>query len=115
VSRLSEWNAQNYRRWISDTSSQHRIGQSDLYSLQNGLLLKADIHQLWDLWSIAVDPDVRSSHHMCMGQGEPSINANYSSTYRRISRLFALGTTLIRWEDADCKGPQSMPAIQITA
>jgi hypothetical protein len=95
VSRLSEWNAQNYRRWISDTSSQHHIGQSGLYSLQNGLLLKADIHQLWDSWVIGVDPDVRSPHHMCMGQAEPSINANYLSTYRKISRLFSLGRTPI--------------------
>jgi hypothetical protein len=59
VSRVSEWEANNYRRWISDTSDDRRIGTTGLYSLQNGLLLVNLLHQTWDSFGVAVDPDVR--------------------------------------------------------
>ena len=46
VSRVSEWVAQIYRRWITDDSNAGRIGETGLYSLQNGLLLTANMHPI---------------------------------------------------------------------
>ncbi|KAN0068121.1 HNH endonuclease domain containing protein [Elaphomyces granulatus] len=57
VSRVSEWVAQNYRRWITDDSNAGRIGETGLYSLQNGLLLTANMHRTWDSFGVAVDLD----------------------------------------------------------
>ncbi|OXV10353.1 hypothetical protein Egran_01886 [Elaphomyces granulatus] len=57
VSRVSELVAQNYRRWITDDNNAGRIGETGLYSLQNGLLLTANMHRTWDSFGVAVDPD----------------------------------------------------------
>lgn len=75
MSRISEWNAQNYKRYITDTSSPQRIGHSGLYCLQNGLLLKRDIHMVWDSWGIAIDPDVNPSEHSVLHRELSRANA----------------------------------------
>ena len=62
MSRVSELVAQNYRRWITDDNNAGRIGETGLYSLQNGLLLTANMHRTWDSFGVAVDPDVRLPH-----------------------------------------------------
>ena len=75
MNQIREWNLGNFRHWITDTSSPQFTGTSGLYSLQNGLLLKADIHIVWDSWGIAVDPDVSSSpfHKMCMHHKDANV------------------------------------------
>ncbi|OJJ89600.1 HNH endonuclease signature motif containing protein [Aspergillus glaucus CBS 516.65] len=57
VSRINEWKTQNYRRWIADTSSPREVGNSRIFSPQNGLLLMAGIDMIWDAWRIGIDPD----------------------------------------------------------
>jgi HNH endonuclease len=46
----------NYSRWITSKTSWRDTG---INSIQNGLLLKADVHRLWDQFLISVNPDVR--------------------------------------------------------
>lgn len=58
ASQTTEWNQNNYRSYITDTSPETEIGQSRLYSVQNGLLLDASIHTSFDAYHIGVDPDV---------------------------------------------------------
>ncbi|RPB03500.1 hypothetical protein L873DRAFT_1786923 [Choiromyces venosus 120613-1] len=43
------------RRWITDMED--AVGVSKINSLQNGFLLKSDIHQLFDQYLISVNPD----------------------------------------------------------
>ncbi|KAL4882555.1 HNH endonuclease-domain-containing protein [Aspergillus karnatakaensis] len=57
VSRVAEWRQQNLQQHITDTSPATAITQTGLYSAQNGLLLRSDIHHLWDNFLIAIDPD----------------------------------------------------------
>ncbi|GAD99774.1 hypothetical protein PVAR5_8501 [Paecilomyces variotii No. 5] len=57
VSRIGQWQAQNFRSHITDTRPPSAIGASGLYSPQNGLLLFVDIHEQFDYWEVGVDPD----------------------------------------------------------
>lgn len=59
TSQLLEWNRANYRRYITDTSPATQLGDSGLYSPQNGLFLDAAVHQMFDEFLVGVDPDVR--------------------------------------------------------
>lgn len=52
----SYWVAHNYGRWITDMESTN--GVSRIRSLPNGFLLRADVHQPFDQYVIAVNPDV---------------------------------------------------------
>lgn len=53
------WNRNNYGNiWITDTTPTSQIGQNRIYSPQNGLLLKSDIHIAFDLYALAIDPNV---------------------------------------------------------
>ena len=49
------WNQHNYGRWIT---IQPDTGGS-INSVQNGLLLRSDIHDLFDGYDISINPDVR--------------------------------------------------------
>ncbi|KAJ9485108.1 hypothetical protein VN97_g8249 [Penicillium thymicola] len=55
--RLEEWRRGGYRRCITDTRPNSEIGDSGLYSAQNGLLLRADIHAHFNAFQIRIDPD----------------------------------------------------------
>ncbi|OQD71097.1 hypothetical protein PENPOL_c001G03200 [Penicillium polonicum] len=57
VSMLEGWRRDGYRRYITDTRPNSEIGESGLYSAQNGLLLRADIHAYFDAFIIGIDPD----------------------------------------------------------
>ncbi|CAI7615232.1 unnamed protein product [Penicillium viridicatum] len=57
VSMLEGWRRDGYRRYITDTRPDSEIGESGLYSAQNGLLLRADIHAYFDAFVIGIDPD----------------------------------------------------------
>jgi len=48
------WNQHNYGRWIT---IQPDTGGS-INSVQNGLLLRSDIHELFDAYAISINPDV---------------------------------------------------------
>lgn len=51
------WAESNYGRWISIVPSQ----DGTINSVQNGLLLRSDIHQLFDMYYLSINPDVRIS------------------------------------------------------
>lgn len=50
LGQASYWNDNNLGRWITDGGS--------INSLQNGILLRADIHQMLDLYAFSINPDV---------------------------------------------------------
>lgn len=58
--REPEWNAMHYPAWITDKSPANLIGNTKLFSPQNGLLLCSSAHDLFDIYALAVDPDVKS-------------------------------------------------------
>ncbi|KAL2705877.1 hypothetical protein AAEP93_001127 [Penicillium crustosum] len=57
VSMLEGWRRDGYRRYITDIRPNSEIRESSLYSAQNGLLLRADIHSFFDAFQIGIDPD----------------------------------------------------------
>jgi len=52
------WKDHGYDRWIT---IQHDKGGT-INSVQNGMLLRSDIHQLFDSYSLSVNPDVSFSY-----------------------------------------------------
>lgn len=48
------WNQYNFARWITIPP----VNGDIINSKQNGLLLRADIHQLFDCYDISINPDV---------------------------------------------------------
>jgi hypothetical protein len=62
TSMIQEWNRNNYKdNWITDDSPSSEIGESGLYSLQNGLLLNMTVHGYFDEFKLGIDPDVSFS------------------------------------------------------
>lgn len=62
TSMIQEWNRNNYKgNWITDDSPSSEIGESGLYSLQNGLLLNKTVHSYFDDFKLGIDPDVSFS------------------------------------------------------
>ncbi|KAJ5615030.1 hypothetical protein N7537_000144 [Penicillium hordei] len=58
TSMIQEWNRNNYKgNWITDDSPSSEIGESGLYSLQNGLLLNKTVHSYFDDFKLGIDPD----------------------------------------------------------
>ncbi|CAI7570189.1 unnamed protein product [Penicillium bialowiezense] len=55
---IEDWNRNHRRRnWITDDSPPSEIGESGIYSLQNGLLLHVAFHHHFDEFDIGIDPD----------------------------------------------------------
>ena len=54
----SHWKSHNYGRWITMPA----VNGETINSKQNGLLLRADIHQLFDDYSLSINPDVCMIH-----------------------------------------------------
>jgi hypothetical protein len=48
------WIAHNYSRWITIPPEK---GES-IHSVQNGMLLRSDVHQLFDSYALSINPDV---------------------------------------------------------
>lgn len=48
------WKEQNFSRWINIPAS----NGDNINSKQNGLLLRSDIHQLFDLYRVSINPEV---------------------------------------------------------
>ncbi|CAG8016219.1 hypothetical protein PENNAL_c0002G04312 [Penicillium nalgiovense] len=57
VSMLEEWKRNGYRQYITDARPNSEIGESGLFSAQNGLLLCTDIHTQFDDFQVGIDPD----------------------------------------------------------
>lgn len=93
ASRLSDWERGNYQRFIEDTSPASVIGESKLFSPQNGLLLRYDIHLEFDDFVIGVDPDV--SYFMGARSVQDSFlkcaNSRRTTTKSSISRPINMG------------------------
>ncbi|KAI9812819.1 MAG: hypothetical protein M1832_000335 [Thelocarpon impressellum] len=53
----SLWVQHGYGRYISDGSSQADKNDSKIKSTQNGMLLRRDIHGLFDAYKVAINPD----------------------------------------------------------
>ena len=51
------WNDNSYGHWITIPPE----NGGTINSVQNGLLLRSDIHQLFDSYVVSVNPDVRMS------------------------------------------------------
>ena len=49
------WQSQNFGRWITQESEKG----GTINSVQNGLLLSSEVHQLFDAYSLSINPDVR--------------------------------------------------------
>lgn len=56
LEKESLWIEQNFGRWISDMDES--MGLSKINSVQNGILLQATVHKLFDQYLISVNPDV---------------------------------------------------------
>lgn len=54
--REEEWTRNNYGHWI-DPAFKPASGSS-INSVQNGMLLRADLHQLFDGYDFSINPDV---------------------------------------------------------
>ncbi len=52
LAHASHWDINNYGRWITDDPS------GSINSVQNGILLRSDIHQLFDSFAFSINPDV---------------------------------------------------------
>jgi hypothetical protein len=59
------WIEHNYGRWI--TISPETGGS--INSVQNGLLLRSDIHQLFNNYAFSINPDVRMPYILCKDSG----------------------------------------------
>lgn len=51
------WNDYNFGRWIKSPPDEEKIKGGKINSNQNGLLLRSDIHQLFDMYFISINPD----------------------------------------------------------
>ncbi|KAH8674538.1 HNH endonuclease-domain-containing protein [Tricladium varicosporioides] len=51
------WNEYNYSRWITNPLYGEEIKGGKINSVQNGLLLRSDIHQLFDTYTVSINPD----------------------------------------------------------
>lgn len=58
VSQLHIWRDKGHFQWITDTTDPERIGPDRIFSAQNGIFLKVQIHLLFDKFKISVSPDV---------------------------------------------------------
>ena len=56
LEKESLWIQSNYGRWITDMDGTN--GVSKINSLQNGFLLRKDVHTLFDQYLVSVNPDV---------------------------------------------------------
>jgi hypothetical protein len=58
--REKTWVEKGMARFITDAVPPTQQGETKIHSVQNGLLLKTDIHGLFDAYAVTVNVDVRS-------------------------------------------------------
>jgi hypothetical protein len=56
LAQEGHWKDYNYERWI--TIRPDKDIEGTINSVQNGLLLRSDIHQLFDSYGVSINPDV---------------------------------------------------------
>lgn len=56
LEKESFWIANNFSRWFTNTASGDH--SAPIHSIQNGFLLRSNIHQLFNDYSVSVNPDV---------------------------------------------------------
>lgn len=54
------WIDQGFMDLITDTAPTQQQGENGIHSVQNGLLLRADVHGLFDDYQVSVNVDVRN-------------------------------------------------------
>ncbi|KAL0633043.1 hypothetical protein Q9L58_008053 [Maublancomyces gigas] len=64
----AHWKEQDYGRWISIPPATESAGF--INSVQNGMLLRADIHSLFDNYDVSINPDDRYKIVCFNGDGE---------------------------------------------
>ena len=52
------WKDHNYGRWVNSPLNGEQIKGGKINSVQNGLLLRSDIHQFFDKYLFLINPDV---------------------------------------------------------
>jgi hypothetical protein len=57
-SAREKWIRENFQRFIQDDAPDHEQGMTKINSIQNGLLLRSDVHDLFDAYEFGVNPDV---------------------------------------------------------
>lgn len=75
------WNEFGYSRWV--TNMNEITGISKINSVQNGLLMKRDLHSVFDQYLFSINPDV------CTLGGPPYV-LGILTRYRTVIRLFLL-------------------------
>lgn len=57
----SKWNQRNLQHVITDTLPLVELGPNKIDSVQNAIMLVANIHTKWDKYRFGIDVDVRIS------------------------------------------------------
>ena len=81
------WNDPNFSRWITTIPT----AGGPINSVQNGLLFRSDIHQLFDSYFFSINPDVCKQYAIYF----EAISANNCS--RITTRLYILSLMQIIW------------------
>jgi hypothetical protein len=84
------WHEHNYSRWISTPLNGEEIKGGKINSVQNGLLLRSDIHQGFDMYMFSINPDVCIPCILC-----DVIANNYNRTITRLYALHKIGRVLL--------------------
>jgi hypothetical protein len=72
------WDEKGYESWITDTTDPRLIGPSKLFSAQNGLLLRSDMHTRFDLFRWSINPDVSNTFsHIRLSGADKIVKAGY--------------------------------------
>ncbi|KAH8687300.1 HNH endonuclease-domain-containing protein [Tricladium varicosporioides] len=81
------WVDYNYGRWISTPDEEIKGGK--INSVRNGLLLRSDIHQLFDFYDFSINPDV-CVYSLCFFK-----QTNYIRIITRLYVLHVIGRVLL--------------------
>lgn len=60
--REQAWVNEYMSRWITDKAPSEEQGENKIHSVQNGLLMRVDVHKLFDTYGVSVNVDVRDQH-----------------------------------------------------
>lgn len=58
------WNESGYSRWV--TNMEETTGISKINALQNGLLMKRDLHSIFDQYLLFINPDACTLRRFCI-------------------------------------------------
>lgn len=85
------WHEHNYSRWISTPPKREEIKGGTINSVQNGLLLRNDIHQAFDMYKFSINPDIckNTLYSLLL------IANNYLRIITKLYTLFVMDTVLL--------------------